>query len=322
MNAKLLTLAVATLLLAAASTAQVPAENPRVIALPPLTITGTTLQANVTYDPARRVYRYEYTLSVPATAAAPVKSFFIDISGRVARAQTDTDLQNNYYVRFPGRQIQPNTTIPVGIVLADPATTSAGLTVLGNVFFAFEESTIPPGGSRGGFVLESKFPPAERKVEIRPDDSGWYTIVDGYQDSTEDIVFEPKDAGKFDIRTTTIAPSDPDLSNLFNGGGQSPAEVNPFLRYVTPTDTRTSLPAGATSAWVTVVYGDTTDAATFTATFNGVDVRSRFHPAPGAIESVKFDLAPGTSKVQLSIQGRTSSGRMARDTDTLTFLVP
>jgi len=98
--------------------------------------------------------------------------------------------------------------------------------------------------------------------------------------------------------------------------------VNPLLQNFTPTDTRTKLPAGTTSITVTVVYGDTTDPATFTAEFNGADVRPRFHPAPGAIETVTFNVASGTSKVQLSIQGRTSSGRVARDTDTLTFLVP
>lgn len=322
MKRPMLMIALSSMLLAAASSAQVPEDNPRAISLPPLTITGTTLQSSVTYDPTRKVYRYEYMVTVPATAKAAVEAFFIDISGRIARVQKDPDLQNNYVVRFPNRQIQPGTTIPVGIALVTPATTAAGFTTFGDVFFAFDDTGVRPGESRSGFILESKFPPAERKVEIHPDDATWDTIVDGYQDSTEYIVFEPNDVGQFYVRTTTIAPSDPDLSKLFNGGGQSPAEVNPFLRYVTPTDSRTKLPAGATSAWVTVVYGDTTDPATFTAEFNGVDVRSRFHPAPGAIESVKFDLPPGASKVQLSIQGKTSSGRDARDTDTLTFLVP
>jgi len=322
MKPRMIALVLAGTLLAATSGAQVTEDNPQVVPLPPLTITGSNVLSNVSYDPVRKVYRYEYTLNVPETAKVPVERFFIDVSGRIARPQKDPDLQNNYLERFPNRQIQPSTTIPVGIVLADPGTTRAGLSIRGNVFFAFGVP-VHPGENRSGLVLESKFPPAERKVDIHPDDSSWDAIVELYRESgSEYIVFEPEDSGQFEVRTTVLAPSDPDLSKLFNGGGQSPAEVNPFLRYVTPTDTRTKLPAGTTSAWVTVVYGDTTNAASFTAEFNGVDVRSRFHPAPGAIESVKFELTPGTSKVQLSIQGKTSSGRVARDTDTLTFLVP
>lgn len=309
-------------LMTGAAGAQVPDDNPTVIPLPPLTITGATVQGTSSYDPARKVYRYEYTVSVPSTAKAPVESVFIDISGRLARPQTDSDLQNNYFNRFPNRQIQPDTTIPVGILLANPATTGAGLNVRSYVYFAFYDQPITPGQTRSGLVIESKFPPGERKAELHPSDDAWDDVVAEYEDSTEYIVFQPDDVGQFYVKTTVLAPSDPDLSQLFNGGGQSPAEVNPFLRYVTPTDNRVKLPAGTTSTTVTVVYGDTTDAATFTAEFNGADVRSRFHPAPGAIETVKFDLAPGTSKVQLSIQGKTSSGRVARDTDTLTFIVP
>lgn len=316
----------AVLLVAGSVAAQGPTKHtvhpmsgaaPFEVELPALTLAGSTLSANVTYDPARQIYRYAYTINAPATNQAPIRAIQIDISGRIARPQIDPDLRENV-TRLP--QDQPATTIPVGITVPNPSVWRGDIGQRGGVYFGTSRSTaVLAGSNMSGFVLESKLPPGVRNVEISPSAAIWDTFL---QPLPEGELEPPADASVYKIETTTIAPSDPDLMQLFNGGGQSPAEVNPFLRYVTPTDTRTKLPAGTTSVWVVVAYGATTDPATFTASFNGADVRSRFTPVPGALQPVQFTLQPGANKLQLSIEGKTSSGRTARDTDTLTFLVP
>jgi len=285
------------------------------VTLPPLTVSGTTLDVNVTYDPARRVYRYEYTINAATTNRAAVVAVQIDISGRIARPQIDPALREN--ITRLG-QDQPATTIPVGISVPDLPLWRGGVGAGGRAFFSGYRPGVLPGASVGGFVIESKFPPGVRSLEMMPSIALWRAILEPLPDGELD---PPADDRIYDVKATTIGPSDPDLTQLFNGGGQSPAGVNPFLRYVTPTETRTKLPAGTTSTWVVVAYGTTTDPATFTATFNGADVRARFTPVPGALQPVQFDLQPGSNKLQLSIEGKTSSGRTARDTDTLTFLV-
>jgi len=284
------------------------------VELPPLTITGSTLDVNVTYDPSRQVYRYQYTVKAPTTNKAPIRAVQIDVSGRTPRPQTDPALQENI-TRIA--QDQPATTIPVGITV--PSGWRGGVGQGGDAFFSASPSAVALAGSTvGGFVIESKLPPGVRTLEIKPSIALWRSVLAPLPDGELD---PPADQRMYHVKATTVAPSDPDLSQLFNGGGQSPAEVNPFLRYVAPTETRTKLPGGTASTWVVVAFGTTTDPASFTATFNGIDVRSRFTPVPGALHAVQFGLQPGSNKLQLSIEGVTSSGRTARDTDTLTFLV-
>jgi len=292
-----------------------------VIELPSLSIEGSTIDSTVTYDPAREVYRYEYTITAPVTNKAAIAGFRIDISGRVARPQLDPDLQNNVpRAESSGKQLQPNTTIPVGIIVPDPANSRAGVGKPGWVYLGSRRGVwdILAGQSKGGFVIESKQPPGMRTAWLRPSELRWVEIT---MSSPADAEFYPDSADVYEVKTTTIGPSDPDESTLFLGGGQSPANVNPFLRYAAPTESRTKLPAGTVSYVVNVFYGKTIDPATFSATLNGADVRSRFNPIPGAAELVRIELQPGSTKLQLSAEGRTSSGRTARDTDTLTFLV-
>lgn len=288
------------------------------VELPRLTLTGSTLAANVTYDSARQVYRYEYAINSASTSQASIRAVQIDIAGRIARVQTDPALSEN--IARIGND-QPAATIPVGITVPTTASFwSGGVGAGGRAFFSTNRdgAGVLPGASLGGFVIESKLPPGVRNAEMRPSTDGWRTILRTHPEGELD---PPADSRDYSLKTTTVAPSDPDLSQLFNGGGQSPAEVNPFLSYVAPTDTRTKLPAGTVSTWVVVAFGTTTDPSSFTATFNGVDVRARFTPVPGALQAVQFDLQPGSNKLQLSIAGVTSSGRTARDTDTLTFLI-
>ncbi|HYK03766.1 MAG TPA: hypothetical protein VE974_18560 [Thermoanaerobaculia bacterium] len=67
-------------------------SNGTVVEFGPLTITGSTVEATVTYDAARSVYRYAYTIHAPS---APIESVHIDVSGRIGRPQRDASLQEN-----------------------------------------------------------------------------------------------------------------------------------------------------------------------------------------------------------------------------------
>lgn len=292
-----------------------------VIDLPSLSIEGSALQSTVTYDAARKVYRYEYTVVAALTNNAPILDFSIDISGRVARPQLDPDLQNNVERKEAQRgALQPPTTIPVGIIVPDPANSNVGIGMAGNFWVGPRPAAwdVHPGTSRGGFILESKFPPGVRVAELTPSTISWIDIMRG---SPRDAEFSPASAEKYDLKVQVVGPSDPDLAALFNGGGQSPANVNPFLRYGSPAQTRTRLAAGTTKFWVIVHYGATTNVSTFTATLDGADVRSLFTPIAGSAQAIQIPLHQGSNKLKLSIEGTTDSGRTAKDTDTLTFLV-
>lgn len=69
--------------------------NGTTLALPDLTITGSTLDCNVTYDASRAVYRYAYTLTAPASNRAGIEDFDIDILGKNTRTQIDRALAEN-----------------------------------------------------------------------------------------------------------------------------------------------------------------------------------------------------------------------------------
>lgn len=293
------------------------------VQLPPLTITGTTIDAKVTYDSARGVYRYGYTIVAPASNKANLGGFSIDVSGTVERPQLDPDLQNN--VPRPetrGTQLQPNTTIPVGIIMPDPNGWYSMLSIGGRWgFFPNDvQWEIVPGNTATGFILESKFPPALRDVLIGPDESAWDTIEEQYEHSN--AIFQPETSDQFEIHLKVPAPAEPSDASLYPGGGQQPAEVNKFLRYASPTEHRVKLPAGTTSFTVIVYYGHTIKPASFTATLNGAGIGAQFQAIPGTAQVVKIPLASGTTKLQLTVEGTKSSGQTARDSDTLTFIVP
>src|SRR5436190_22704601 len=133
--------------------------NGTTLALPDLTITGSALDCNVTYDASRAVYRYAYTLAAPATNRAGIEGFDIDIMGKNTRTQIDRTLAENI-VRIP-QQRQPYSAIPVGITVPNPALWRAGLSRAGTVFMSARKSVlaVPPGSSASGFVIESHLPP-------------------------------------------------------------------------------------------------------------------------------------------------------------------
>jgi VCBS repeat-containing protein len=104
------------------------------------------------------------------------------------------------------------------------------------------------------------------------------------------------------------------------GGGQR-EDVDDFLAYASPVDTRTDLPAGTTSFNVTIIYGPTINAATFQATLNKSPFPG-FHPAANRSETVTIPLTSGHNTLDLEVEGLRSDGRTATDRDKLVFIVP
>ncbi|MHB0970836.1 MAG: hypothetical protein ACYC7A_14975 [Thermoanaerobaculia bacterium] len=289
--------------------------------MPPLTIDGSTIESTVTYDSARRVYIYAYTVVAAASNRTGITGFSIDIAGRESRTQLDPDLQNNFdREETVRRQLQPQTAIPVGITVPHPWVV-ARVNGVSRVAFVFmgAGNDLEPGERLEGFRLESKLPPAWRAATIDVSSKPWIPILRSYPKGA-DVEFNHTPS-EFELQTKVLAPFDLDETTWFVGGGQSPREVNPFLRFESPTESRVTLPATTTRFETIVVFGATTDPTSFTADLNGVDVTNLFRPMPGVTDSVVIPLVAGTNKPQLSIQGETSSGRSATDSDTLTFIV-
>ena len=108
----------------------------------------------------------------------------------------------------------------------------------------------------------------------------------------------------------------------FNGGGQRPTDVNLFLTYAQPTDSPVALPVGTSTFSVMLAYSAATIPTTFSATLNGVDITSSFHPQPGSFETVTIPLQSGRNDLLLSIDGTRTDGHVATDRDRLVFNVP
>lgn len=312
----------------AASAALALNSSAQTVELPPLTITGTSVDTTVTFDPSRSVYRYEYVIVAPSTNKAAVRYFSIDVKGTVPRPQIDPALRNNVERSETDAnrplKIQPDTAIPVGINAPVPSDVIASVTMDARVMFAGlggGAADVPPGASRGGFVIESKLPPGRRKLRLEPSQDLWYELQDASEDAGTEFEAEETETS-YAVEIDGIGPVEPPTdATLYSGGGQQPAEVNKFLRYSAPIDNRVKLAAGTTKTSVAIYYGATIDPQSFRAALNGVDITSKFHPVPGTAEAVTVPVA-GTTKLQLSVEGRKASGGRATDSDTLTFLVP
>jgi hypothetical protein len=107
----------------------------------------------------------------------------------------------------------------------------------------------------------------------------------------------------------------------FNGGGQRPTDVNLFLTYAIPTSSPVSLPTGTSSFLVMIAYSANTIPTTFSATLNGVNISSQFHPQPGTFETVTVSLQSGRNDLLISIDGNRTDGHVATDRDRLVFNV-
>lgn len=311
------------LLIFALGAANSHAQEPQVVSLPPLSIAGSRVDWNVSYDANRGVYRYEYAVIAAATNKAPIDGLSIDVSGHVARPQDDPALQGNATPMVP-LSVQPASTLPVKLTAPmSYGDMSGDLSVSGQAAFVPHHWSIRPGQTVRGLAIESRFPPGLRKATLSPSDEPWDAVVDQYRPAMRAgqwIEFSPNSSTDFDVKVDVVAPSDPVESDFYSGGGQQPAEVNKFLRYVSPKDSRIKVAAGTSEYVLIVFYGPAIVPSTFTATLAGSDVTSMFKPVPGSAQAVRIPLGPGTTKLQLSVEGVKADGHRATDTDTFTFL--
>jgi hypothetical protein len=138
----------------------------------------------------------------------------------------------------------------------------------------------------------------------------------------KDIPVQPGEVHNYAVSYGGPSATPTEPSGGYDGGGQRPSDVNKFLRFSNPSQARTKLPAGTSSFRLGLSYGDTTYAHTFSAILNGQPIEASFVPTAGGREVVNLPLQSGSNVLKLSIQGLTTSGRVATDTDRLVFLVP
>ncbi len=229
---------------------------------------------------------------------------------------------------------------PGELIITDPQGRRTGYDPVSG--FSYTEI---PGSSYSSFYLADDetgdLGPDTKEIDIRQPiagdyqlqvigtDTGTYALEIAVYDPNlnpsgsnfENIPISPGEGHSYGFYYAKTAGSDIEVSGGFDGKGQRPTDVNKFLSYVTPTQGMTTLPAGATSFTLVIVYDKNIIPTIFTATLNGVDIKSLFHPAPGNTESVTLNLKQGSNTLILSVEGNLPD-RTARDTDRLVFIVP
>ena len=152
-------------------------------------------------------------------------------------------------------------------------------------------------------------------------DIGMSGPVPTFETELFDVPTSPGEVHMYSYQFSSNPTSAAALTGGFDGGGQRPADVNRFLTYIKPAQSRTALPAGTKSYTVSVSYGATVDSAKFSAILGGADVTHLFHPVAGTTENVTIPLGPGSKTLTLSIDGINARGTVSTDTDRLTFIV-
>jgi len=112
-----------------------------------------------------------------------------------------------------------------------------------------------------------------------------------------------------------------EVSGGFPGGNDKSNETKSFLTYAHPITAETRLRAGQSTFPLLIFYGSRILPETLRAALNGADVTKLFTPRPGGHQMVLLKLRVGENTLTLSVQGQTSRGETASDTDRLTFIV-
>jgi hypothetical protein len=231
---------------------------------------------------------------------------------------------------------------PAELLLTDPQGRKTGFDPLTNT--QYEE--IPQSGYLDCSVCDPETgepTPPIMELDIREPSEGSYTLqVIGTEVGTYGLYLRPQDRSgesaaqlllseipispgaihQYQFEYSSVPGSLLKVGGNFDGKGQRPSDVNKFLSYANPLQARVQLPAGENSFPLLIFYGSTILPQTFQARLNGVDIGSLFHPVPGGTELVNLTLTSGSNSLLLSIQGTSASGRVATDTDRLTFIVP
>jgi hypothetical protein len=232
---------------------------------------------------------------------------------------------------------------PVHLVVTDPQGKKIGYDPIADK----EYDTLPNsfyewGGYRNPLTGISSGVPKTKKVVINNPVTGEYTIQaigtesGSYSMSAEYYNFSSKaevkeysdhyaitvgELHEHSITYSSTAPGPMPFTAGYSGGGQKPSDVNKFLRYVKPVESRNKIPAGTTFYDLIISYGATTDPATFAADLDGVNVTNLFNARAGTTETVTIPLTAGSQTLRLSVDGLNDANRNTTDTDRLTFIV-
>jgi len=239
-----------------------------------------------------------------------------------------------FLIHFSGHGIHP----PADLLIEDPEGLKTGYDAIAGVYYnqlprsSYESTGLIDldTGERGPITkeLEIMQPSAGNyHLYVIGTDAGTYTLEISISDPEfnlsgkkfRDIAITKDEIHAYSFYYPKTIGAD--ISIGYDGGGQRPSDVNKFLSYIRPSERQTTLPAGTTTYYMMIRYGDTIIPATFNAELNGMDITSLFNPAPGGTEAVTLNLSQGRNTLVLSVDANLTN-RIAGDKDRLVFIVP
>ncbi|WP_303902194.1 hypothetical protein [Thiohalomonas denitrificans] len=315
---------VATLLLTCASTLSAEWIAPD--------ISNAEVEVEVGFDPATGIYRYDYKLINPSSNFAPIRAFWVTAGPE----KNTSSIEDRPYMdksNLPSdgslnkdRSFHSGRSIPLGI--ESPTGFEATIGRDGDVVWLPDTpwgqplDFIDPGEVVSGFRLHSRVPPGVVTALLKPKiDMGPGSPYEEYGELCGEDNSPCPDPNTFWEERQVVGPQLPEERELIDGKGQRSRDVNRFLRFANPLETSVNLSPDIEHYDLVVVFGETIVPASFEVSLNRSDITDRFTVAPGGTAVVKLPLEPGRNKVVLSIDGERDDGRIATDTDQITFVV-
>jgi hypothetical protein len=161
-------------------------------------------------------------------------------------------------------------------------------------------------------------------LQVTGTGTGVYTLEFTGEDTTgalSQTMSSPTPTARGVVHAYTLNLSNgsaPGLSGKLTGNGRD-GDANRFLTFANPTRHATLTRSGENNFALIIFYGATTDPTSFTAFLNGKDLHQLFSAAPGTSQTVNLPLPNGESTLNLKIDGRTTEGRIATESETLRF---
>jgi hypothetical protein len=161
----------------------------------------------------------------------------------------------------------------------------------------------------------------QKSLDLRPPQPGIYILtVYGTRAGAYDLeLFAASDKNKQQRMVLPSVPSTPgsrqsysvvipsnggpvEIFGAFPGSHQS-TEATHLLTYASPTTANSTLPPGTSSFPFIVFYGAQVVPSTFSATLNGKEITTSFHPGAKPFDVVSLNLYPGRNVLKLDVAG-------------------
>lgn len=296
-------------------------------------ITDAKIDIAVGYDAASGIYTYRYTIVNPASNFAAIRFIVLDVSPDAQPVTvadkpfmdktglvTDGSVKRDHST-YSGKSLSLGVESPTGWYAAIGQ--EGDVTWIPDAPWGQPFDYIDPGEIVEGYTLNTRVPPGAVTSILKPYvDMGPGSPYAQYGELCGEDNSPCPDPRTFWHTLTTVGPVLPRERVLIDGKGQRSTDVNTFLRYANPSDSTTvTLPANASTYPLAVVFGETIDPGSFSATLNGADISTQFTVNAGETSVASLALANGRNTLVLSIDGLRNDGRTATDTDRLTFIV-